>query len=60
MYEKFKILQAAAEQIGTIQNIAVHENDAIWGNCVRIFGATADGHRFDMEFIVHTKEADHE
>lgn len=60
MYEKFKILQAAAEQIGTIQNIAVHEGDRIWSDGVKISGTTADGSEFDLELTVKEKEDDDE
>lgn len=60
MYEKFKILQGAAEQIGTIQNIAVHEGNRIWSDGVKISGVTADGSEFELELTIKAKEADHE
>lgn len=60
MYEKFKILQAAAEQIGTVKNITVHEGDRIWSDGVKISGVTADGPEFELELTINAKEADHE
>lgn len=60
MYEKFKIMQTAAEQIGTIQNIAVHEDDKIWSDGVKISGTTADGSEFDLELTIKAKETAHE
>lgn len=60
MYEKFKVLQAAAEQIGTIQNITVRKGDRIWPDGVKISGITADGSEFELELTITKKETDHE
>ena len=60
MYKKFKVLQTAAELIGTIQNIAVHESDRIWPDGVKISGATDDGSEFELELTITKKETAHE
>lgn len=60
MYEKFKILQAAAEQMGTIKNIVVHEGDRIWSDGVKISGTTVDGIEFELELSITMEDPENE
>lgn len=60
MYEIFKVMLEAAEQIGEIMGAEVSTDSAYFGNRVKISGTTADGSEFELELTVKAKETDHE
>lgn len=55
MYDKLKLLQPVAEQIGKVEKLTMHKNEEYFPDSVKYKGVTDDGKEWELELTIKEK-----